>query len=481
MHYLIIAVLAFALSMLGCEGKTGPAGAAGVAGPAGPTGAAGPQGSTGPAGPAGPAGAEGPQGPAGPKGDKGDTGDTGPAGPAGEAGPAGPAGPEGPMGPEGPPGNPAEIPGAADALKPIHHIAIGNINDDGEKVNKTAYNAPDYAAEKALSYTLEAGDTVQLFAVAASPDQEEITSIIFAYAVDDQDAVSVSADGMITANEPGSGKVTVSAVGRGISIDIAVNVLSAVKRVSIAAAANNSTTIPVGFSTELVAKAWDMKTGGDEIEGATITWASDDEDVATVDDGTVTGVSAGTANITASSGGTTSKALKITVTAAGITTHRIQARNPTRVTIEVPEATASAAQAAADDDLDEGDKLGYPDPDADTDPVSVVLEVELINLASGEIEGTAVTVDAAGFSVTTLNNPSNVTASAGIVAAAATETGVLGITVTGADLIPAVVEDDPATTDVDESSTPAYGTALITVRHNDADNAVQFVVTVAKP
>ena len=36
MHYLIIAVLAFGLSLMGCEGKTGPAGPTGPAGSAGP-------------------------------------------------------------------------------------------------------------------------------------------------------------------------------------------------------------------------------------------------------------------------------------------------------------------------------------------------------------------------------------------------------------------------------------------------------------
>ena len=89
MHYLIIAILAFGLSLLGCEGKTGPAGPSGAAGPAGPSGQAGPQGNTGPQGPAGPAGPEGPQGPQGEKGDTGEAGPAGPQGPAGEPGEAG--------------------------------------------------------------------------------------------------------------------------------------------------------------------------------------------------------------------------------------------------------------------------------------------------------------------------------------------------------------------------------------------------------
>ena len=118
MHYLIIAVLAFGLSLMGCEGKTGPAGPSGVSGPAGPTGQS---------------GATGPQGPAGPKGDKGDTG---PAGPKGDTGPAGPKGDTGPAGPQGPKGDtgdsglPTDIPDLTTILADIHHIKITRGSND---------------------------------------------------------------------------------------------------------------------------------------------------------------------------------------------------------------------------------------------------------------------------------------------------------------------------------------------------------------
>ena len=113
MHYLIIAVLAFGLSLMGCEGKTGPAGPSGSTGQAGPQGVAGPQGSTGPQGPAGADGAQGPQGETGPvgptgpagadgaPGEKGDQGEQGPKGDTGETGPAGPPGADGTPGEKG--------------------------------------------------------------------------------------------------------------------------------------------------------------------------------------------------------------------------------------------------------------------------------------------------------------------------------------------------------------------------------------------
>ena len=494
MYYHIIAVLTFGLSLMGCEGKTGPAGPTGAAGVAGPAGPAGPQGSTGPAGPAGPAGADGAQGPQGEAGPAGPAGPEGPAGPQGEKGDTGEAGPAGPMGPpgedgeDGAPGSvdPGAIAGAVEGvinsgvLAPIHHIAIGNVDDEGEKVNKTAYYAPDFATDMEtddLAYTLEAGDVVQLFAVAASADGEMISSVGFAFSDDGEGMVTVSQTGMITAVEPGSGTITVSAVGRGIELEVKVTVLSAVKLVTVALDDFQSATIPIGFTTDLVATAYNVaedQTDDDIIMGATFTWMSDAEDVATVDGGTVTGVSAGTANIKASSGGVTSKAFKVTVTSAGRTTHSLTARNPTTVTFEVPEATGNDPRT---DETEESDhKLGYPDATQATDPVTHTLEVELVSLATGKQETAAVTP--ADFTISVLSNPANVVLEAGIVGAAASEAGVYEIVVTGSSLIPPA----PSALDADPVvPAPAYGYALVTVSHDDADNVVQFIINVNKP
>ena len=134
MHYLInssrltvVFAVAFAVAIIGCEGKTGPAGPTGAAGVAGPAGPAGPQGSTGPQGPAGADGADGATGPAGPQGEKGDTGETGPAGPAGPEGPQGPAGEGG-------------VPGG---LSPEDLIAIASASHIGIKVAADADELAD--------------------------------------------------------------------------------------------------------------------------------------------------------------------------------------------------------------------------------------------------------------------------------------------------------------------------------------------------
>ena len=153
MHYLInssrlsvVFAVAFAIAIIGCEGKTGPAGPTGPGGAAGPAGPAGPQGATGPQGPAGADGADGAAGPAGPQGEKGETGETGPAGPQGETGPAGPAG-------EG--GGPGDLPEDAIAIALADHIGV-MIADDAEKLAKVKNFT---SLRNALEKTLRKGKT----------------------------------------------------------------------------------------------------------------------------------------------------------------------------------------------------------------------------------------------------------------------------------------------------------------------------------
>ena len=221
MHYLIIAVLAFGLSLMGCEGKTGPAGPSGPSGPAGPSGQAGPQGNTGPQGPAGPAGADGAQGPAGP------------AGADGAQGPAGPAGPAGPPGEDGMDAtlpDPGDIPGGI--LTQVHHIVIGYLDDDGEKTGAVTYAGPDFkddgsADKKKLSFMLPVGETRQLAVKVASQDGNPIPGIEVAYSSTDPVTATVTEDGEIEALEHGDATIKVSVLGRGIAININVDVLEA--------------------------------------------------------------------------------------------------------------------------------------------------------------------------------------------------------------------------------------------------------------
>ncbi|MYK99894.1 MAG: collagen-like protein [Gemmatimonadetes bacterium] len=305
MHYLIVIVIAFALSMMGCEGKTGPAG------PTGAQGAAGPQGV---AGPAGNQGAVGPQGPEGPQGPKGDQGDPGPAGPAGPAGPQGPAGPTGPQGDV----NSADQIIGSGVLSDIHHIKL---MQDGNDKKIAVFDAPDYelreGTENSLDLIMAVGDMTMIAAKAASQSGMALP-ITFDWS-SDSDAVSVDGGAIDAVTPTSKATVTVSAVGRGVEIDLTIKVLDLIKRIEFASGQATSYVLPVGGSIDLMTPvAYNEEEDGDVIDGAEalIDWVSSDTDVVSVDGNTITAESRGKAEITAQGQGVTSKT-KITITVAG--------------------------------------------------------------------------------------------------------------------------------------------------------------------
>ena len=250
MHYLTIAVLAFGLSLMGCEGKTGPAGPTGAAGVAGP---AGPQGSTGPAGPAGPAGADGAQGP------QGETGPAGPTGPQGETGPAGPTGPQGETGPAGPQGPPGEagIPDLGDVTK-LYMIAL--------RVEGTDSDFPQNQGK----VTMTTGETLQLVATSKAQNGEKL-DVQLVWQSDAVFNISVDQSGLLTANRSGMAKITVTNPVRGISNSVVVTSINAVDKVVLSADPSGGR-IGIGTDIDLTATVTDK--AGDPIEGATVEFSS---------------------------------------------------------------------------------------------------------------------------------------------------------------------------------------------------------------
>ncbi len=329
MHYLIIAVLAFALSVLGCEGKTGPAGPTGPSGAAGPAGPAGPQGSTGPAGPAGP------QGPAGADGADGADGAPGPAGPAGPAGPQGEKGDTGEQGPAGAGADPGAIQDIVDGvigtgiLADIHHLVLLK---DGEtdKTKGTVIDGPDFTDEVTIG--LLVGGSTSYVAIAASANKQPIPAT-FSWSSDVSDVASVD-DGVITGHLKGEAKVTLSVDGRGIEVTFNVTVHDVVK--GIIASTGDDTRLAVGDKATVSAVAYDVAQDdemagaeGNEVPNTAFTWMSSNEDVATVDeDGVVTGVAAGSADITAHVGDVTSNKVPVTVFALDTIERRLRVTLP---------------------------------------------------------------------------------------------------------------------------------------------------------
>ncbi|MYA76274.1 MAG: hypothetical protein F4132_08455 [Gemmatimonadetes bacterium] len=454
MHYLIIAVLAFGLSLMGCEGKTGPAGPSGPSGPAGPSGQAGPQGSTGPQGPAGPAGADGADG---------------------AQGPAGPAGPQGEKGDKGDPGedgmdatlpDPGDIPGGF--LTQVHHIVIGYLDDDGEKTGAVTYAGPNFkddgsADKKKLSFMLPVGETRQLAVKVASQDGNPIPGIEVAYSSTDPVTATVTEDGEIEALEHGDATIKVTVVGRGIAININVDVLEAVKKVTIA---SGTQTIPVGFSVTWKAKVINAD-DADITANSIVTWETEDASIAKVDakKGVVTGVSDGDTRIRASSGGKNSDWRDVTVTPSGIYTRTIQPVGNTTDKVTVTQTT---------DTDDEGNRLNFPAADGTISEATVTFELLLLYAVGSSTNdvGDEVATPTPGDFVITVESD-RVLTTAGI-AAAAGDGNVVDVTVTLAD---ALVRPTAPTNE----TRGKYGKALISVSHPDAENPAQFVLEVAKP
>ena len=451
MHYLILFVIAFALSMMGCEGKTGPAGPTGqqgvagpqgVAGSTGPQGPAGPQGSEGPQGPQGDTGPAGPQGPEGPQGSQGDTGpagpqgpegpqgsrgDPGPAGPQGPEGPqgtqgdAGPTGPEGPAGPQGPPGEGIDAGQVIDSgiLSAIHHIKF---TQDGNAKMVAVFDAPDFVLRadpgNNLDLTMAVGETTNIVAKAASQDGT-VLAVGFDWESNSQ-AITVDG-GTITAVEPtADAKITLTAVGRGVEIELDVKVLDLIKRIEIAMP--HAYVLPVDGSVTLSATAYDATKGGDEIEGAQIMFLSSDTNVVSVDGNTITAEDVGTAEVVATGDGVDSKdKVKITVTGTGTLLYAMRYTN-----IEAAARTRELTKADPDAVDDEGNAAPITrevDPDS-----NIVFRVQVFDIeADGSLSLTSdtpnVTVRSQQPEVVAIPTGENLFAVAGGIATITIQTG----------------------------------------------------------
>ncbi len=328
MHYLIIALLAFGLSLMGCEGKTGPAGPAGVAGQPGQPGQAGADGD------------RGPQGEKGDKGDKGDPGEPGADGAPGEQGPPGEKGERGETGetgPQGEPGDPASIdPGTVgNILASVHHILLLKDGEtDPEKGTKI--DGPNF--DKAVEVGLLVGGSTDYVAKAKTANKQQILAT-FTWTSEDDEIVSVD-NGTITglrrSDDPV--KVTMTVDGRGIDVTFNVTVHDVVK--GIIASTGDDTRMAVGDGIMVSAIAYDKAQDedmagpeGNPVPNITFTWMSSDEDVATVDEkGAVTAEGVGSAKITAHVGDVKSNAISVTVFDVQTVERRLDPTLPVAVT-----------------------------------------------------------------------------------------------------------------------------------------------------
>ena len=138
-----------------------------------------------------------------------------------------------------------------------------------------AYNEPSKVSNKNVSWTVSSGSTI----------------------------VSVSSTGLIRALKTGSAKVTATEKEKGYTATCNITVSKKIIPVTSISLSESATTIKQGRATILTATVSPFNASN-----KTVNWTSSNTNVATVSNGTITGVSAGSATITATTadGGYTS-------------------------------------------------------------------------------------------------------------------------------------------------------------------------------
>ncbi len=146
---------------------------------------------------------------------------------------------------------------------------------------------------------------------------------------------SVSATGVVTALTPGTSTITATVGGTASGTALVTVTLPPVATIVIAP---TTATVLVGATTSLTATARDA--AGNALTGRTLTWSSASPTIATVStSGVVTGVSAGTANVTVTAEGVTAQAV-ITVTVPPVATVTVTATSTNLLTGATTQATA---------------------------------------------------------------------------------------------------------------------------------------------
>jgi large repetitive protein len=159
------------------------------------------------------------------------------------------------------------------------------------------------------SETIYVGETASFSATAYNEADIEVNDPDIVWSVDDDGVAEVDQDGVVSGLAEGSTTVTANVQGVEDSADVTVELVP-VERVEVTA---DETSVEVGQTIELSATAYDVD--DNELSGRTVSWSSDDDTIASVDDGTVTGEGVGAATITAEIGGETGQ-LEVDVIAA---------------------------------------------------------------------------------------------------------------------------------------------------------------------
>lgn len=236
------------------------------------------------------------------------------------------------------------------------------------------------------------GTTIQLSAQVRDQNGQVMTGTTVTWASSASAVATVSAAGLVTAS--GNGTATITATTGGVSGTASVTVAQQVDAVAMSP---TSGTLVAGDTLRLAVEASDAN--GHAIEETRFSWASDDTAVAVVDTtGLVTGVGAGTVEITATASGVT-----------GGTELTVAAPTPTTVVVTPDTVTFTAigqtAQLAAEVHDQNGRVRSEMDPSwsssdttiATASPVGLVTAV-----GTGVTTVTAMAGEAAGQATVTV-------------------------------------------------------------------------------
>ncbi|MBA2683690.1 MAG: Ig-like domain-containing protein [Gemmatimonadaceae bacterium] len=190
--------------------------------------------------------------------------------------------------------------------------------------------------------TLIVGQAVQLAATTKDGSGNTLTGRTIVWDGSDDNIASVSSNGRVTAIAPGTITVTATSEGK---TGTATIVVIAVPVASVTISPTSAAVLVGSNTAAFTAVAKDGS--GNVLNGRTITFASSNTAVATVNasTGVATGVAPGTANITASSEGKTSNAATLTVSAVPVASVTI---SPTSASVQAGAATPAFTAVTKD-------------------------------------------------------------------------------------------------------------------------------------
>lgn len=182
-------------------------------------------------------------------------------------------------------------------------MALGCGGAASDTVSPSGSNAAAAIAITPSAPSIALGSRLALQAQVQDASGQTVSGATVFWSSSDTTIVSVSSAGVVTGLSLGTAQVAASTSGQSAVVPVTV----APVPVASLAVAPTAATLVVGGSAALQAVAYDAS--GAQLTGRTVTWASSVPQVATVDgSGNVTGVTAGTASITATCEGKTASA-----------------------------------------------------------------------------------------------------------------------------------------------------------------------------